>query len=724
MGLSQEKMKSLVFKIQGMDCAEEIALLKKGLTPLVAREENLGFDLLNSRLTVLVEDGSISEGEIITVVGKLGMSAEIWGTTPKQATFLEKNKRYILTLLSFLFLLSGFVFHWFYHGSIQHAFLGGDPGNEPGFPRTTVVFYFLSAITGGWIVFPRALSAIRRLQPDMNLLMTVAVIGAMFIGEWFEAATVAFLFSLSLLLESWSVDRARRATQALLALTPDTARMVSENGVENVIAATDVKVGDIFLVRPGERFPLDGTIIKGASEVNQASITGESLPVTKSIDDKIFAGSINGNGALEVRCDKGFEQSTISNIIKMVGEAHLRKAPSEQWVESFARIYTPAVMIAALLILIVPPLFFSGSWNYWIYNSLVLLVIACPCALVISTPVSVVAALAAAAKNGVLIKGGKYVEIPAKLNAIAFDKTGTITKGQLSISKIIPLNDHSEEDLLRIAASIESRSEHPIARTIVEYANLKKLKFSPANDYQTVQGKGATAKIGDENFWLGSHRYLEEMHQESPQVHQELEELTSTGFTVVALGDSKHVCGFLALSDTVRPDASDIIRNIEQLGIKNIVMLTGDNKGTARKVSEAVGIKHVYSELLPQDKVTKIEELVRQYATVAMVGDGINDAPAMARSTLGIAMGAAGSDAAIETADIALMSDEISKIPWLISHSRRSLRIIRQNIFFSLAVKAVFMVMTMLGHASLWAAISADMGASLLVIFNGLRLLR
>jgi Cd2+/Zn2+-exporting ATPase len=408
----------------------------------------------------------------------------------------------------------------------------------------------------------------------------------------------------------------------------------------------------------------------------------------------------------------------------MVGEAQSRRAPSEQWVERFARIYTPTVMALAATMFLVLPLLFGGEWYDWLYRSLVLLVIACPCALVISTPVSVVAALAAAARNGVLIKGGVYVEAPAHLQAIAMDKTGTLTEGKPSVVDIVPMSGHDESELLERAAALELQANHPLAQAIVAAASERGATIPEVDEFEIVQGKGATGRIGGKSYWLGSHRFLEERGQETPAVHEQLQAMQEAGRTVVVVGNDSHVCGFITLADSLRPTAAQTVAQLREVGIKHIVMLTGDNWGTARAVADQAGIDEVFAELLPADKVNAVETLVAKYDRVAMVGDGVNDAPAMGRASLGVAMGAAGSDAAIETADIALMSDDLAKLPWLIRHSRRALSIIRQNITFSLAVKAIFVVLTFSGFASLWAAIAADMRASLLVIFNGLRLLK
>ncbi|MFC1733319.1 heavy metal translocating P-type ATPase [candidate division KSB1 bacterium] len=426
---------------------------------------------------------------------------------------------------------------------------------------------------------------------------------------------------------------------------------------------------------------------------------------------------------IEFQSLKPAKDTTLSRIIRLVEEAQSRRAASEQWVEKFARVYTPAMLGLALFVATLPPLLFAGSWSAWFYQALVLLVIGCPCALVISTPVSIVAALTSAARNGVLIKGGSILEVPAKLKAIAFDKTGTLTHGKPEVLEIKPVDMHSPEDILKCAAALESHSTHPLAHAVLERAESDNIAFSPAEEFTIRQGRGAEGKINGKRYWIGSHRFLHEKVDDHPDFHRNAEMLESRGHTVVTLGTDDHVCGLISISDKIRDDAGTVVSELKNCGLERVVMLTGDNDGTARYVAEMTGTDEYKAELLPEDKADAVNQLVREYGAVAMVGDGINDAPALASSTLGIAMGAAGTDIAIETADIALMSDNLSRLPWLIRHSRRTLNIIKQNIFFALGVKAVFIVLASMGMATLWMAIAADMGASLAVIFNALRLL-
>jgi Cd2+/Zn2+-exporting ATPase len=706
---------NMELKILGMDCAEEVALIKRELVPLLGGDERLGFDLLSGRLTVDLDGVDVTSGDVLAAIERTGLRAETWENaqqSPDNQSFWASHQRAIMTAISGAFGGIGLVIH----------LLSG--GFDEAVATPAIVCYLIGILAGLYLVLPKAWRALVTLRPDMNLLMSIAVVGAIAIGEWFEGAAVAFLFSLSLLLESWSIGRARRAIASLMDLTPPVAHLRGDSGEVRDVVPAEVPVGSTLMIRPGEKIPLDGEVIVGNSDVNQAPITGESVPVEKLVGSKLFAGTINGDGLLEMRSTKAAEDTTLARIIQMVGDAGSKRAPSEKWVEKFAAVYTPVVMAVALLMLLIPTLLLGQPWSVWIYRSLVLLVIACPCALVISTPVSVVASLAAAARNGVLVKGGVFIELPGKLVAIAMDKTGTLTKGAPEVIDVVPMNGHDEEELLTRAGALELNSNHPLARAIVNETKKRGMTMLPAESFETIQGKGATGVIDGKTYWLGSHRYLEQRGQETPEVRQQLEAMQEAGRTVVVIGNDEHVCGFITLADAIRDETREAINTLHQVGIKRIVMLTGDNEGTAKAIGKESGIDEVHAELLPEDKVAEVEELVSRYEHVAMIGDGVNDAPALARASLGLAMGAAGSDAAIETADIALMSDDLSKLPWLIEHSRRTLSVIRQNIWFSLAIKALFVVLTLAGVASLWAAIAADMGASLLVIANGLRLLR
>lgn len=713
------------YRVHGLDCSEEVAILERE----VGRRNgvvNIEFDIVQGRMSVEYDPDAITPGQIVSAVNATGMKAVPWEQRVPQANhgFWQRHGRLMTTILSCGFLTAGFVTHWGMHGSFVEA-LAGSEWQQHAFPLTSILFYVGSVIAGGWFVFPKALSAARRFRPDMNLLMVIAVTGAIILGELFEAATVAFLFALALLLEHWSIERARNAIKSLIDLSPSTARYIGPHDGNVLEKPVDqVPVGVTVLVRPGERIPLDGEVTKGETNVNQAAITGESMPVSKVPGDDVFAGTINQDGAIEFRSTKAANDTTLSRIIHMVEQAQSKRAPAQQWVDRFAQWYTPAMLLFALALAALPPLMGLGAWGDWVYRGLVILVIACPCALVVSTPVSIVSALTAAARNGVLVKGGVYMEAAGRLRVLAMDKTGTLTLGRPDVQRIVPLNGHTAHELLEWAAALEAHSEHPLARAVLRKARADGIESTPADGYQAIPGKGGEGRINGLPFWIGSHRMMHDKGAETPDVHQATVELEDAGHTVVAVGNDRHVCGLISIADGIREDAPQAVRQLHEAGIRKVIMLTGDNKGTARVVAAATGVDEYRAELLPEDKVHAVEALVVEYGQVAMVGDGINDAPALAVANIGIAMGGMGTDAAIETADVVLMSDDLPKVAWLLGHSRRTLRNIQTNIAFALGLKLLFIALAVFGLASLWMAIAADTGATLLVVFNALRLLR
>lgn len=723
-------MDRMTFRIRGMCCSEEMKALRQAVGPLVGGDANLTFDLLTARMTVLAHSATVTEEAIRAAVARTGMAALPWteagdaAASPLKQGWWRRHGRSAACTASALLILAGFLADAAHRGSFLAALLA-DPESGGGFAPAVIAIYAGAVLAGGWFVFPRAWFALRSFRPDMNLLMVVAVLGAMGLGQWFEAASVSFLFALALLLEAWSVGRARSAIKTLMDITPATARFLCPtDGVVEEKPISQVPVGATVFVRPGEKVPLDGVVTKGATTVNQAPITGESLPVPKEVGDEVYAGTINGDTAFAFRTTKPAADTTLARIILMVEEAQARRARVEQWVDRFAQTYTPAMMLLALLVAVLPPLLWAENWCAWLYQALVLLVIACPCSLVISTPVSIVAGLTTAARHGILIKGGAYLEAPAHLRGIAFDKTGTLTHGHPAVKTILPLDDHSDAQILARAAALEAHSTHPVARAILTLAQSRGLDITPADHFTLLPGQGALGTIDGKTYWVGSHRLLEQWNHESAALHAATGTLEDAGHSLVIMWCQDHVCGLISVADKVRPEAPAAIQSLKQLGVERIVMLTGDNRRTAAEVAAQVGIDEYHAELLPEDKVRLVTEMRKNLGQMAMVGDGVNDAPAMASATIGIAMGAMGSDAAIETADIALMADDLTKLPWLIRHSRRTLKAIKQNVFFSLAVKAAFIGLAFAGIATLWGAIAADMGASLVVIFNGLRLLR
>jgi Zn2+/Cd2+-exporting ATPase len=724
-------MTRLVFKIQGMDCPEEVAVLRRAVGHVVGGADRMSCDLLNGTMTVSLPEGTANPGPIMQAVRKTGMHASLWqeegplGDNHDTGKLWQRWGRPLLCLLSALCLGSGMAWQALSQEYGLLALIGHATPGAAMLPFASWLLYLGAIVSGAWYVVPKALYALRTVRPDMHVLMLVAVAGAMALGEWCEAATVAFLFALALLLESWSVERARLAIRALMDLAPPTARCLHpDDGCVVEQRIDTVPIGTTILVRPGEKIPLDGIVTQGDIMVHQSPITGEAIPVPKTVGDEVFAGTINGDSAFTFRTTKPASDTTLARIIHLVAEAKSRRAPREQWVERFARVYTPTMMVLAGLLATLPPLLGGGPWSLWVYNALVLLVIACPCALVLSTPVSIVAGLTAAARAGVLIKGGASLEAPARLRAIAFDKTGTLTCGQPTVQEVIPLHGHTVQELLTCAAALEAHSVHPLARAILQKAASLGLTTPPAEQFTALQGRGAEAVIHGKRFWIGSHRLMEDLGVEDAAFHALATRLEDAGHSLVAISTEEHICGLISVADGVRAVAAEAVRTLKRLGIAMIVMLTGDNQGTAQAVGTLLGVDQVHAELLPADKVTAIEALRHTYGEIAMVGDGVNDAPAMAAATLGIAMGAIGTAAAMETADITLMSDDLTRLAWLVGHARRTVRVIQQNIVCALGLKLLFILLAVTGVATLWMAIAADMGASLLVMFNGLRLMK
>ena len=698
-------------RVVGMDCADEVAALERALKPVPGIRE-FKVNLMAGKVT-FAHEKRISTDDLISAVDKAGLKARVIAEGEEQETSASAQRaRLIAVAVSGIFTGIGLLMQW----------------QKIAEPYGRIVVFVTAIIAGGWFIAPKALRAIRQLSLDMNVLMTVAVIGAALIGEWSEGAAVVFLFALSEALEAFSLNRARRAIQALLKLAPETALVKRGSDVKEVPVA-EVNVGEIVAIRSGAKVPLDGEVVSGESAVNQAPITGESMPVEKKSGDQVFAGTINTEGSLEVRVTKPHSETTLSKIIHLVEEAQSEKAPSQRFVDRFARIYTPAVFVVALLVLLIPPLVFNGEWNTWIYRSLVLLVIACPCALVISTPVSIVSGLTAMARRGVLIKGGTHLESIGKLRALAVDKTGTITEGKPKVTKVTPWNGKSEDEVIRVGAAIDAHSDHPLAQAVVNYANERRIPFSRSEQYQSRTGRGAEARIDGHLYFVGNHRFAHELGVCSPELEKLLSDIEAQAQSVVVVGHVPHdgekgdVLGVISVADTVRSNAKDAIAALHKAGVEKVIMLSGDNQRTVDAISKQVGIDEANGGLLPDDKIKRVKELDAKYKYVGMIGDGVNDAPAMAAATVGIAMGTTGTDTAIETADIALMKDDLSKVAEAVVLGRRTMRVIQTNIAFALLVKAAFLVLAFTGHTSLWLAILADTGATLVVIANALRLL-
>ena len=706
--MTQHTIQRCRVDIEGMDCPGCAATIERGLIS-VPGITDVSVNFLEGRADVAYETATVSEQDITDTVNRLGYTPRRSGSdTASQVRHGTHRSRWPVALMGLSGSLTGLamLFSWFV------------------FPAWSIrLICALAIVTGGVLASRKAVAALRGRSLDMNVLMTIAIIGAMLIGEWTEGAMVAFLFALANYLEARSMGRARQAIQSVMTMAPRTA-LVVRDGHESPIPVEQIRVGDIVIVKPGEQIPIDGTVLEGHSSVNQAPITGESVPVEKQGDDTVFAGTINGEGALTLQTTTLSNDTTLARIVRLVEEAQARQAPVQRFVDRFARIYTPIVVILAVLVAFLPPLLFQASFTDWVYRALVLLVISCPCALVISTPVAIVSALTTAARHGVLIKGGLYLEQLGALHALAFDKTGTLSQGHPSVTDVVPMNGIHEDDLLMIAASIESRSEHPIARAITEYAQTRQIVPERVTRFSARPGSGAHAVLKQGACYVGNHRFFATLNLTTPEIDRHVEDMQRQGKTVVLVGSETESLGLIALMDQARMEATLTMGALRREGITSLTMLTGDNAATAQRLADQIGMDAYRSDLLPDEKVTAIQALVAQYGAVGMVGDGVNDAPALATATVGIAMGTVGTAMALETADVVLMRDDLSTLASTIRLSRKTRAIIFQNIVTAILLKVFFLLLTLLGLATLWMAVIADMGASLLVIFNGLRLLR
>lgn len=699
--LSEEEMKT--YRVQGFTCTNCAGIFEnnvKGLPGVQDAKVNFGASKIyvqgNATIEELEKAGAFENLKVRDEKEQKVEREPFW-----------KQKENIKVYISALLLVISWV-------------LGKQYGEEHILPT---IGYAASILIGGYSLFITGLKNLSRLRFDMNTLMTIAIIGAAIIGEWGEGATVVILFAISEALERYSMDKARQSIESLMDIAPKEA-LIRRGEEEMMIHVDDIQVGDIMIVKPGQKLAMDGLVIKGTSTLNQAAITGESVPVTKTIDDEVFAGTLNEEGLLEVQVTKRVEDTTISKIIHLVEEAQAERAPSQAFVDKFAKYYTPAIVILALFIAVLPPLF-GGDWSEWIYQGLAVLVVGCPCALVVSTPVAVVTAIGNAARNGVLIKGGIHLEEAGALKAIAFDKTGTLTKGVPAVTDVVTYGGN-EPEWMKITAAIEKGSQHPLASAIMRKAEADGSDFNSVvvEDFHSITGKGVKAMVEGMTYYVGSPKLFEELHGNIESSRTEtISKMQTEGKTVMVLGTDKEILSLIAVADEMRESSKAVISRLNNMGIQT-VMLTGDNQRTAEAIGKQVGVSDIQADLLPEDKLNFIKELRGKHQSVAMVGDGVNDAPALAASSVGVAMGGAGTDTALETADIALMSDDLGKLPYTIKLSRKALTIIKQNITFSLAIKLVALVLVMPGWLTLWIAIFADMGATLLVTLNSLRLLR
>ncbi len=696
--------KSSIFRIDDMDCIEEFKPIHGKLDGVPGVIE-VTPDYVARNLRVVHDSDTIDEESIREHIKQTGFEARLVRHGTASVASPVRRKKLILTVVSGILFGTGLLL-WAL--GVESAY--------------SVVCYAGSIVIGGAYIARGAYYSARNFSFDMNFLMTVAVIGAAVIGEWTEGAATVFLFSVALLLETFSLDRARDAIKSLMQLAPESATIRTSEGEKNV-PVENVAVGDTVIVHPGDKVPLDGIVTSGTSEVDQSPITGESMPVLKESGAEVFAGSFNRQGVLQIEVTREVRDSTLSRIAELVEEAQAKRAASQSFIDRFASIYTPVVILLSVATCLVPWLLLGGEFQVWFYRALVILVISCPCALVISTPVTMVCALGQAARNGVLIKGGLYLETAAKLDTIVFDKTGTLTTGAPSVTGIAAFGSVTEKDLLKAAASAEANSEHHLGRAIVEEARRRNIEFEAAQDFAAVPGMGAVAVISGREWLVGSERMMKEKNVDFAEAREAAVKFESEGRTTVLVATDGAVVGTIAISDTIRTDAPLALQRLRSFGIGGFAMLTGDNEGAARAIASKLGIERWEAGLLPQDKVSAIEKMAASGGNIAMVGDGVNDAPALAASSLGVAMGAGGSDTALETADVALMADDLTKLTYAVRIGRRAVSIIGQNIALALSLKLAFLALALLGLANLWMAVLADMGASLVVVFNGMRAL-
>lgn len=704
-------MNEVQFRIKGLCCHSDVALIETHLAQYIDPNK-IKIHLIEGKLTIDTAGITLSNEALLSMIRATGFDTDYWVRDNHKKTLFQSNQQFYFTALAIIFWSLGVL-------------------SQVLIPKLTFYSlplyafpYLLTVLLCMVFILPRAWVALKQRKADIHLLMTIAAFGAIIIKQEMEGATVTVLFSIALLLENWSLERAREAISSLLSIAPSTAWLKQQG--EIVETETDnIPIGATILVKPGERIPLDGKLSKGESFINQAPITGESNPVQKRLNSPIYAGTINGETSFEFTVTQKSKDSTLARIIQMVEDAQSRRATTQKWAEKFATVYTPIMIISSLLLAFLPPLVLNLPLVPWLYRGLILLVVACPCALVISTPVSIVSGLNRAARMGVLIKGGNYLEIPGQLSVIAFDKTGTLTKGKPSIQRIWALEGYTEEHIISIAQALSIQNKHPIAHALLKKKS-EHTALPEVSAFQVVQGRGVQGIINHTTYWLGSHQWLHEKlpEIESKILHDKLLALEDEGHTISVLGTDNALCGIFSVADELREETKQTLLSLREKGIKQQVMLTGDNLGTAKAIQKTLALDEIHANLLPEDKLTWIKKAKSKNEIVAIVGDGINDAPAMAEASLSIAMGGIGSSTALETADVVLMKDDLSMLPRLITHSRRVLNIIKQNIGLSLLSKAIFIVLTLIGMTSLWMAIAVDMGVSLIVIFNGLRLLR
>lgn len=721
---SSTAMITSILKVSGLDCPDCAKDVQKAVSSIpgvqsaeinfsaqklkVVHNHEVSVEKINNVLTKIGHSVTLIKTEAIeNVKAAPAESEKNTKTTPSIAPWWKEPRNILLSISAVITVLT-LIAEWTHIGLPENW---------------AKVLYGAAVIIGGIFPAKKGLSSLRRGRLTINTLLVVGTIGAIYLGLWEEAALLVVIFSLGEVLESYAVDKARGSIQALISLAPQEATVLRD-GEELRIPVEQVKVGEIVLVKPGEKVPVDGVVVSGTSAIDQSSITGESIPVEKHVGDEVYASTLNGRGALEVRVTKLAEDSTLSKIVELVENAQMEKGDAQNFSERFGAIYTPLMFVLAILMAVVPPVFLGQPFNAWLYRALVVLVVSCSCSLVLSVPIAIVAGVGNAAKNGVLVKGGIHMETAGKVQVVAFDKTGTLTTGKPTVTDVVSLGNISDDKLLKIAGTLEVRSEHPLADAILKLISERGLEVETIDEFMSITGRGAKGVIDGETYYIGNPRLFEEIGVSIGENIKQIDSLQDEGKTIILVGSSKQILGMIAASDQPKENAGKAVSRLKELGIKKVVMLTGDNKATGEAIGRKIGVDEVRAELLPEDKISAIKKLQESNTTVAMVGDGVNDAPALAQADIGVSMGVAGTDVALETADIALMADDLDQLVYMVKISRKTLSVIKQNIVFSLAVVAFLVISALFGWMPLTTGLILNEGSALVIIANGVRLLK
>lgn len=722
---SIEPMTTSTLKVSGLCCPDSAKDVQKAVSSIpgvqnaevnfnsekltaIYNNNQVSIEQINKVLTQIGHPGALEKKEVVDKVNAVpSNNANKAKAVPLINPWWKEPRNVLLAISAFITIIT-LIAEW----------------THIGLPETWAKsLYGTAVIIGGIFPTKKGLISLRHGRLTINTLLVIGAIGAIYLGLWEEAALLVVIFSLGEVLESYAVDKARGSIQALISLAPQEATVL-RNGEELRIPVEQVNVDEIVLVRPGEKVSVDGVVVSGTSAIDQSSITGESIPVEKHIGDEVYASTLNGRGALEIKVTKLAENSTLSKIVELVENAQMKKGTAQNFSERFGAIYTPLMFVLTIIMAVVPPIFFGQPFDAWLYRALVVLVVSCSCSLILSVPIAIVAGVGNAAKNGVLVKGGIHMENAGKIQVVAFDKTGTLTTGKPSVTDVVSLVGISEEELLKIAGTLEARSEHPLADAILKLISEKGLELGAIDEFSSITGRGAKGIIDGETYYIGNPRLFKEIQVSVEGYTKQIKHLQDEGKTVILVGNPNQILGMIAVSDQPKNNAKKAISQLKKMGIKKVVMLTGDNKVTGEAIGRKIGVDEVKAELLPEDKISAIQALQDDHNVVAMVGDGVNDAPALAQADVGVSMGVAGTDVALETADIALMADDLDQLVYMVKISRKTVSVIKQNIVFSLAIVAFLVITALFGWMPLTTGLILNEGSALVIIANGVRLLK